>query len=1025
MSSQYSGLDLPDSVQQILPDPAKSLFALAFNSSLASGKSELLSFVKGYQAVEQNGYELVDGKYVRKDSPTLSDVHVNAPLGSRKKKPKKTGQAIGVKGLWEDKDDPGTQDVDTLPLQKSFYWSLVYKAGPSIDGDELLCSESVVAKADLVTVDVPLFLRLLELAHEDIKSDEALHALTEKVTELLEDKDSLGMDDYKAIVEDLQKRARRKKGGKKDDPGTQDVDPPTPDPYFSIPPVQGPREDQIVTKRISGNSDIPLNAEGERMARQLGKRLALRGGLDVLYSSPLKRAVQTAAAIAAAAPKGMKLAGPVDALRPWRLGSCEGKKPKECKDLIRHYVEHPDQVPPGTGADGKPAESLDTAIQRQLTFLCNQYKDWAEQDPTYKIGDVMHSRGMQLLRAYVGAGCPEDFNDLDSDDITAPDDSDTHADVLRWHKGEIKEIDLDDDDPLKPGIYLILHSLTDDDTDEGNKELRKGAPPHLRETTGTERCANCKHYDPAGHCTLYDNYPVEANQVCDSWTAKAKVEKYQPPVEVRAAAQSAYNSGMAVLDITAPLAEGEGLAIAEVQKIAAYFAALPNDPVATQNAWGGKQAQAWAARVIKKHGTEWPAWEGIDLDGTLAEQLESYDGTAIGAPVEKTVNYVKDLLKKGVTVKIFTARIADDPTGKVKSAIEAWCEKNLGQKLPVTNEKDPGMVKLVDDRSARPEEVAKQGNGVMIAFWPDAATQKRIAVAGGEPADSLHITLAYLGKRDEFDMNMLPSIEHSLRVFADTQPPVSGTLGGIGRFPATPNSDNKDVVYMGFHSDEIQDFRQKMMDCIEQAGARPRKNFGYTPHLTLKYVSPHAPHLLNTPEHVPVTFDKIVLSIGSERKEFPLTGMPLSKGEFEFTGMITKVDKDRHLVFGFFSVVSIEGVPVTDTQGDQITEATIEDAAYQFTLNSRTGGEMHTTDGAGDVVGVGRLVESVVFTLEKQAAMVGCLHDQGISAVLDLHCVAWWGGFYIESQAVWDRITTGQLRGFSIGGKGKRAKIAA
>lgn len=52
---------------------------------------------------------------------------------------------------------------------------------------------------DSVSLDVPLFIRMLELAREDIKSDEELHKVVERVLDL-KDKGTLTMDDYSYIV---------------------------------------------------------------------------------------------------------------------------------------------------------------------------------------------------------------------------------------------------------------------------------------------------------------------------------------------------------------------------------------------------------------------------------------------------------------------------------------------------------------------------------------------------------------------------------------------------------------------------------------------------------------------------------------------------------------------------------------------------------------------------------------------------------------------------------------------------------
>lgn len=54
---------------------------------------------------------------------------------------------------------------------------------------------------DLIKLEVPLFLRLLELAREEVKHDEDLHDLAEICTLLSKQQVSLSMADYDEIVE--------------------------------------------------------------------------------------------------------------------------------------------------------------------------------------------------------------------------------------------------------------------------------------------------------------------------------------------------------------------------------------------------------------------------------------------------------------------------------------------------------------------------------------------------------------------------------------------------------------------------------------------------------------------------------------------------------------------------------------------------------------------------------------------------------------------------------------------------------
>jgi hypothetical protein len=102
-------------------------------------------------------------------------------------------------------------------------------------------------------------------------------------------------------------------------------------------------------------------------------------------------------------------------------------------------------------------------------------------------------------------------------------------------------------------------------------------------------------------------------------------------------------------------------------------------------------------------------WIGVDLDGTLAE-YEGYKDE-IGPPIPKMVNRVKRWLSEGKEVRILTAR---GTQGKHKyeslCSIYEWSREHIGEALEVTNEKDPEMIRLYDDRVRQVEE----GTGELV-----------------------------------------------------------------------------------------------------------------------------------------------------------------------------------------------------------------------------------------------------------------------------------------------------------------------
>jgi hypothetical protein len=105
-------------------------------------------------------------------------------------------------------------------------------------------------------------------------------------------------------------------------------------------------------------------------------------------------------------------------------------------------------------------------------------------------------------------------------------------------------------------------------------------------------------------------------------------------------------------------------------------------------------------------------WWGFDLDATLAEYNGWQGAHHIGAPIPATLARLKQRLADGQEVRIFTARIAPaDPalppeefarrSEEVKIAtyeIKKWCFIHVGKVLPITYQKDYGMVDLEDDR---------------------------------------------------------------------------------------------------------------------------------------------------------------------------------------------------------------------------------------------------------------------------------------------------------------------------------------
>lgn len=125
-----------------------------------------------------------------------------------------------------------------------------------------------------------------------------------------------------------------------------------------------------------------------------------------------------------------------------------------------------------------------------------------------------------------------------------------------------------------------------------------------------------------------------------------------------------------------------------------------------------------------------------------------------------------------------------------------------------------------------------------------------------------------------------------------------------------------------------------------------------------------------------------------------------------------KVSDELRTVFGYASVISKNGEPVVDVQGDIIEPQELLKASLDFMADSRTGGFLHSQNEAGEVFKIGEVVASMPFTKDIQDAF-------GI----DLGMEGWAIGIRILDDGVWDLVKSGKLAAFSIGGHGFRQPV--
>lgn len=273
-----------------------------------------------------------------------------------------------------------------------------------------------------------------------------------------------------------------------------------------------------------------------------------------------------------------------------------------------------------------------------------------------------------------------------------------------------------------------------------------------------------------------------------------------------------------------------------------------------------------------------------------------------------------------------------------------------------------------------------------------------LAIEGGEDTKDFHVTLAYGhfdARGDEDDTSV--RVQHAIDDIRDLIPDTI-KFDAMGRFDASESSDGKDVIYAQVAAGQLEKAHDGLLEALKKHGIKLEGTFPeYKPHMTLAYIEPGADFELKDLD-ASGTATKVMIGHGWE-----------STHENNYT--IAKMDDDKRLVFGWASIsFTADGEQLEDLQHDLINPEDLEEAVYEYVLNFRDTGEEHRPH----LRKKGKLVESCVFTAEKQRAM-GL--PEGILPV------GWWIGFKIEDDEAWEKVKNGTYRMFSIEGKAQRVPV--
>lgn len=186
---------------------------------------------------------------------------------------------------------------------------------------------------------------------------------------------------------------------------------------------------------------------------------------------------------------------------------------------------------------------------------------------------------------------------------------------------------------------------------------------------------------------------------------------------------------------------------------------------------------------------------------------------------------------------------------------------------------DPGTVKLEHKTTASSGHLdvkgAEQqvGRGAMVALYVPGPEAERIAHVDGSAPRALHVTLAYLG-----DAEQLPGhpddLTDLIRAAVDGLDPLTGQIGGIGRFP---DSGDGEPTFVPVDVPGLTELHTRVVNAISLSPLSEalRTTHGFTPHITLGY---NLPGDIPAVPATPVEFDTVHVVRGPDATPIRLTG---------------------------------------------------------------------------------------------------------------------------------------------------------
>lgn len=178
----------------------------------------------------------------------------------------------------------------------------------------------------------------------------------------------------------------------------------------------------------------------------------------------------------------------------------------------------------------------------------------------------------------------------------------------------------------------------------------------------------------------------------------------------------------------------------------------------------------------------------------------------------------------------------------------------------------------------------------MIALRMTEQDAQRLAVPGGEPADELHLTLAFLGAAAdiaaETQQAILDAMGRCAQALSQSGAELSGDAFSVSAFnPA--DAERETAIVLGLGGEQLATVQVAVTAALGEVFTAPDQYLPWAAHITLQYSDDLAlVEAYADRTGAPVTFDRLRVAFAGVATDFPITATPAATAAAELAAQV-------------------------------------------------------------------------------------------------------------------------------------------